>query len=192
VHLREILTAFTIDVVMMAGIALPLLIIVPRLKQSPLSWIGTYLMGGFSWTIMVALAIRYLGTQGSSGFGGLYTSSFWWGMGGFGFVGGFMALLMGTFGTDAARTESELPGCFHRDSVPDPGSRDALRLPTDLAACLLDALVDRARGAGPSDLGNFAAGRSGKLDRGTLGGSHEREAFLIPRPPSSRKRGANK
>jgi len=117
VHVREILTAFTIDVVMMAGIALPLLIIAPRLKQSPLSWIGAYLMGGFSLTIMVALAIWYLGTQSSSRFGGFYTSSFWWGMGGFGLVGGFMALLMGTFGTDAARTESEARKSFLTVSI---------------------------------------------------------------------------
>ena len=111
-HLREILTAFTIDVVMMAGIALPLLIIAPRLKQSPLSWITTFLMGGFSGAIMVALAIWYLGTQGSSGFGGFYTSSFWWGMGGFGLIGGFMAFLMGIFGTDAARTNAEARRSF--------------------------------------------------------------------------------
>lgn len=111
-HLREILTAFTIDVVMMAGIAVPPLIIAPRLKQSSRSWIGTSLIGGFSGAIMLALAICYLGTQGSSGFGGFHTSSFWWGMGGFGLLGGFMALLMGTFGTDAARTMTEARRSF--------------------------------------------------------------------------------
>jgi peptidoglycan/LPS O-acetylase OafA/YrhL len=112
VHLREILTAFTIDVVMMAGIALPTLIIAPRLKQSSRSWIGSTLIGGISGAIMVALAIWYLGTQGSSGYGGFHTSSFWWGMGGFGLIGGFMALLMGTFGTDAGRTNSEARKSF--------------------------------------------------------------------------------
>jgi hypothetical protein len=111
-HLKEILTAFTIDIVMLAGMALPVLITGPRFKKSPDGWMRSWILGAVSGIFMVLLAIWYLGTETPSGYRGFRSPAFRWGMGGYGLIGGVFAVLMGTFATDAARTTSEARTSF--------------------------------------------------------------------------------
>jgi len=112
VHLKEILTAFAIDLAMLAGLSVPLLILGPRFKKSPQGWIRSLLLGGFFGIVMVLLAIGYLGTRTPTGFEGFRSPAFRWGMSGYGLIGVPMALLMGTFATDAARTSAEARKSF--------------------------------------------------------------------------------
>jgi len=112
VFLRELFTALAIDAVLLAGLFLPQVLPWARLQplsfRSPLhSWIRVLILGWGSGAVMVLLSIWYLGTHGSSGYQGFRAPSFWWGMAGFGLLGGFLSLLMGVFATDSARTPQE-------------------------------------------------------------------------------------
>jgi len=112
VVLRELFTAFAIDAVMLVGIFLPLLLPWARFQAIPLrtslqSWIRVLVLGWVSGAMMVLLSIWYLGTHGSSAYQGFWAPSFWWGMAGFGLIGGFLSLLLGVFATDSARTNKE-------------------------------------------------------------------------------------
>jgi hypothetical protein len=112
VVLRELFTALAIDVVMLLGMVLPLFFPGSRFQALPLrapirSWIKVLAIGWVSGATMVLLSIWYLGTHGSSGYQGFWAAGFWWGMAGFGLMGGFLSLLMGVFATDSARTNKE-------------------------------------------------------------------------------------
>jgi hypothetical protein len=103
----ELLRAAGADGVLIAGVGLPFLLL--RLTKSPKA-VGLLSVAGFG--VAAFFVFRWLIAQSPLGAGLFVSASFLWAMAGFSLFGFCVAVIMGTFATDAPRSPAETRKMF--------------------------------------------------------------------------------
>jgi hypothetical protein len=108
--LRETLTALAASGVLLSGLVIPLLTLGWAQSKAARSAIAIFALIAYGTT--ATLIVAWLANRSALGWGLYRSPPFLWAMGGFAILAAFMALLLGTFATDAPRSRRQTLAAF--------------------------------------------------------------------------------